>query len=300
MTELAAAMSDAPVILDGGLATLLEARGHDLGSTLWSARLLLDDPAAITAAHAEFYAAGAQVAITATYQAALPALEDLGLSRSAAAGVLRAGVRAAQRAREQTADPDHRWVAASIGPYGAALADGSEYRGDYGLTAAQLRDWHAPRWEILAASGVDVLAMETIPCLAEVEALCALVTGTGVSAWLSVTAAGGRTRFGEPIQDAFAAAADVPEILAVGINCCAAAEVPDLVALAAELTGKPVVAYPNSGETWDEHARRWIGNSSFHPAAARSWVAAGAGLVGGCCRVGPAAISELAAAVRQG
>ncbi len=162
-------------MLDGGLATLLEAHGHDLSSELWSARLLAENPAAITAAHREYFEAGAQVAITSSYQASFQGFAQLGLDRGQAEDLLRRSVRLAREAAE-SADPAlgrpaQRWVAASVGPYGAALADGSEYRGDYGLTVRELREWHRPRLEILADSGADVLALETIPCLAEAEAL---------------------------------------------------------------------------------------------------------------------------------
>ena len=106
-----------------------------------------------------------------------------------------------------------------MGPYGASLADGSEYRGDYGRSVAELRAWHRPRIAALVEAGVDVLALETIPTLVEVEALLQEVAGTGVPCWLSITAAGDRTRAGEPAYAAFALAAEIPEVVAVGVNC---------------------------------------------------------------------------------
>jgi homocysteine S-methyltransferase len=272
----------APVLLDGGLATQLEAQGADLRSRLWSAQLLLDDPAAVVTAHEAFFAAGAQVATTASYQAPV---ELIGLS-----------VRLAQRARE-TADGSERWVAGSVGPYGASLADGSEYRGDYGRSVAELRAWHRPRIAALVEAGVDVLALETIPTLVEVEALLQEVIGTGVPCWLSITAAGDRTRAGEPAYAAFALAAEVPEVIAVGVNCLDPDDVPGLLTLAAEASGKPGVAYPNRGEGWDADAKTWTGPGAFDPADATGWVAAGARLVGGCCRVTPADIATMAAAL---
>ena len=161
---LADRLEHGPVVLDGGLATLLEAHGHDLSSALWSARLLADNPAAISAAHREYFQAGAQVAITSSYQASFQGFAELGLSRAQAAELLRRSVRLAREAAE-TAQPAgvQRWIAASVGPYGAALADGSEYRGDYRLTVAQLREWHRPRLEILADAGADVLALARHP-----------------------------------------------------------------------------------------------------------------------------------------
>jgi len=303
---LAQRLASGPVVLDGGLATLLEAHGHDLTSALWSARLLLDDPGAITAAHREYFEAGAQVAITSSYQASFDGFAALGLDRAAAADALRRSVAlartaAAQATGQATGPADGvggRWVAASVGPYGAALADGSEYRGDYGLSVAELRAWHRPRLQVLAGAGADVMAIETIPCLAEVEALLEELRGTGMPAWLSLTCAGGQTRAGEPASEAFAMAADVEEIIAVGVNCCDADEALGLVELAVQQSGKPGVVYPNSGERWDADRRCWSGTSTFGPEHAAEWIAAGAALVGGCCRVGPAAISRLAAATR--
>ncbi|QNK81048.1 homocysteine S-methyltransferase [Nakamurella sp. PAMC28650] len=294
MTTLRQAMTQGPVVLDGGLATLLESRGHDLRSKMWSARLLLDEPTEVIAAHREYFAAGAEVAITGSYQASFEGFAELGLDRAAAQRALRASVSCALEARSMFDDGIDRWVAASIGPYGAMLADGSEYRGDYGKTVAQLRDWHRPRFEVLADSGADVLAIETVPCLAEVQALVDLLAGSGATAWLSITAEDGRTRAGEPVEEAFALAATSPEIVAVGVNCCPAPQVAGLVATATAVTGKPVVAYPNSGETWNGLSRSWSGDPSFRSEDVRAWAAAGASLIGGCCRVGPDQIRELA------
>lgn len=291
------AMAAEPVVLDGGLATLLEARGHDLSSALWSARLLLEEPAEIVAAHREFYGAGARVAITSSYQASFEGFAELGLGADAAEAAMRRSVELALQARDSMADSVPRWVAASVGPYGAMLADGSEYRGDYGLSTKQLQDWHRRRFGILAGSGADVLALETVPCLAEAEALVGLLVEHGVSGWLSLTAIDGRTRAGEPIEEAFALAASAPEVVAVGVNCCPAEQVAELAATAAAVSGKPVVVYPNSGETWDATSRSWSGRSTFNPADVRSWAAAGASLIGGCCRIGPAEITALQAAL---
>jgi homocysteine S-methyltransferase len=205
---------------------------------------------------------------------------------------MRRSVALATRARDESA-PD-AWVAASVGPYGACLADGSEYRGDYGLDVAALRAFHRPRLEVLGEAGADVLAVETIPCLAEVEALCAELDGTGVTAWLSVSADGDHTRAGEPLTEAWAMAADVAEIAAVGVNCCVPGEVTTALA---DASG-PLVAYPNSGQGWDAVRRTWTGESAFDPGEVEAWLGAGARLVGGCCRVGPDDIVAVAAAVR--
>ncbi len=296
---LADRLVSGPVVLDGGLATLLESHGHDLTSALWSARLLLDDPDAITAAHREYYAAGAEVAITSSYQASFQGFAALGLDSARAADALRRSVTLARTAAGQAPCEDARWVAASVGPYGAALADGSEYRGDYGMSVSELRAWHRPRLEVLAGAGADVLALETIPCLTEVEALLEEVRGTAMPAWLSLTCADGRTPAGEPATEAFAMAADVDEIVAVGVNCCDAHQALEMVDMAVQHSSKPAVVYPNSGERWDAKRRSWAGTTTFGPEQAGEWIAAGARLVGGCCRVGPSAITRLAAAARS-
>ncbi|SFQ60656.1 homocysteine S-methyltransferase [Amycolatopsis arida] len=284
-----------PLVLDGGLATELEARGHDLSDALWSARLLLDDPAAVVAAHEAFYRAGAVVATTASYQADFAAFAARGLSRAETAALLRRGVELAARARDRVAgDRVPRWVAASVGPYGATLADGSEYRGRYGLSVAELVAFHRPRLEVLADARPDVLALETVPDVDEAEALVRALDGLGVDAWLSYTVAGGRTRAGQPLAEAFAVAAGVDAVVAVGVNCCDPAEVADAVEMARAVTGKPVVAYPNSGQGWDAERRVWTGTPRFAAGATAEWVRRGARLVGGCCRVGPGEIADLA------
>jgi homocysteine S-methyltransferase len=283
-----------PVVLDGGLATLLERHGHDLSSHLWSARLLRDDPSAIEAAHREFFAAGAEVATTASYQVSFEGFGAEGVDRAEVERLLRRSVALAAAARDSVA-PDG-WVAASVGPYGAVLADGSEYRGDYGIDVAGLRAFHRPRLAVLASTvgdGADVLAVETVPCLAEVEALLAELDGSGVPAWLSLSAAGGRTRAGEPLEEAFAMAADVAEVIAVGVNCTTPADATAAVPLAA--AHGAAVVYPNSGQGWDAVARAWTGRSAFDAADVAEWIAAGARLVGGCCRVGPEDVAALRA-----
>jgi len=280
------------LVADGGLATELEARGHDLSDALWSARMLVDAPEEITAVHAAFFRAGAVIATTASYQASFDAFAARGVERDHTVRLLQRSVELAADARTEVAG--ERWIAASVGPYGAALADGSEYRGRYGLSVAQLEAWHRPRLEVLADAGADVLALETIPDVDEAEALVNIVRSLGVRAWLSYTIDGVRTRAGQPVADAFAVAAGVPEIVAVGVNCCAPADVLPAIGLASP-TGKPVIVYPNSGERWDATRSTWVGPARFSPQLATGWVSAGARVIGGCCRVRPDDIAELAA-----
>jgi homocysteine S-methyltransferase len=287
------ALEVCPVVLDGGLATQLEAQGHKLNSALWSARLLRDDPDAILQAHLAYFAAGAQVATTASYQASIDGFVRAGSSPAEAQQLIKRSVRLAEQARGSFQDDHDRWIAGSVGPYGAALADGSEYRGDYGLSVTELRRWHRPRIELLAEAGADVIALETIPCLAEVEALVAEVDGSGQPCWLSITCAGDRTRAGEPAEEAFALARKVTEIIAVGINCIDPADAYGLVQTASWTTGNPVVIYPNSGERWDALQKSWIGPTTFRAEDVKDWIIGGARLVGGCCRVGPTQIKKI-------
>jgi homocysteine S-methyltransferase len=286
------------LITDGGLATELEARGHDLSDHLWSARLLVDAPAEIKAAHLAFFRAGAVIATTASYQASFDAFEARGIGRDDAVRLLRRSVELAQAARDEMAgDGRERWVAASVGPYGAALADGSEYRGRYGLSVADLAAWHRPRLEVLADAGPDLLALETIPDMDEAEALMTVISGIGIPAWLTYSIDGDHTRAGQPLAEAFALARDTPEVVAVGVNCCAPSDVSAAIATARDVTGKPVIVYPNSGEEWDAQQRTWVGTSQHSAQQAQQWVADGARIVGGCCRVRPADIDNIARAV---
>jgi S-methylmethionine-dependent homocysteine/selenocysteine methylase len=294
---LGEALTGGPVVLDGGVATELERRGHDLSGALWSARLLRDDPAAIEAVHAAYAGAGAQVVTTASYQATFEGFARAGLDAGTTERLLRSSVELARRGA-----PD-AWVAGSVGPFGALLADGSEYTGGYAtdLGVAGLRRFHRRRMQVLAEAGVDVLACETVPAAAEAEALVAEAQSLGVPIWLSLTTVVdddgvARTRRGEPAADVFAMAAGVEEVLAVGVNCTYPSGVPAAVTTAAA-SGKPVVVYPNSGEGWDASGRRWTGEVMRATDDVPRWVAAGARLVGGCCRIGPDQIREIAAAL---
>jgi homocysteine S-methyltransferase len=297
------------IVLDGGLATELERRGNDLSDRLWSARLLIEAPEEIVEAHLAYYRAGARVATTASYQASFEGFAARGIDHTVAAALMARSVELAAEARGRYLaecaaagrDPGPLFVAASVGPYGAARADGSEYTGSYDVGPAGLRDWHRERLAVLAAAGPDLLAIETIPSVDEGQALVELLDEqNGPPAWLSYTCAdGARTRHGEAVESAFALADATPRVVAVGVNCTAPEHVRELVQRARSVTAKPIIAYPNSGEGWDRVARRWVGGSgpTVDAAAARGWVAVGATLVGGCCRVGPDRIAELAAAL---
>jgi homocysteine S-methyltransferase len=297
MRSLADALAAGPVVLDGGLSTELEARGHDVSSALWSARLLRDDPAAIVAAHAAFAAAGAQVATTASYQATIEGFGAFGVDADEARRLIASSVALAREGQGEG------WVAGSVGPYGAMLADGSEYTGAYvaHVDVAQLRAFHRPRMELLAEAGADVLACETVPAAAEAEALIAEAEALDIPIWLSLTTvvdADGavRTRRGELASDVFSMTAGVDAVTAVGVNCTDPAGVGAAIEVAAA-GGKPVVVYPNSGEGWDAVGRRWTGTGGISLEAVPGWIDAGARLVGGCCRIGPPEIVGVATAI---
>ncbi|WP_328354233.1 homocysteine S-methyltransferase [Streptomyces sp. NBC_00457] len=292
--SLADALAAGTVVLDGGMSNQLESAGHDLSDELWSARLLAEQPEAIVEAHLAYFEAGANVAITSSYQATFEGFGKRGIGEERAAELLALSVELAREAARRARTDRPLWVAASVGPYGAMLADGSEYRGRYGLSVDALERFHRPRLEVLAGARPDVLALETVPDADEATALLRAVRGLGVPAWLSYTVDGERTRAGQPLEEAFAPAADADEVIAVGVNCCAPEDVDGAIRIAARVTGKPVVVYPNSGEAWDAGARTWTGRSSFAPEQVRGWQDAGARLIGGCCRVGPQAITSIA------
>ena len=293
-------------MLDGGLATELERAGHDLNDPLWSAKVLLEDPGAVKAVHAAYLEAGADCVTAATYQATFQGLAARGVTGSRAEALLRGAVELALRARERflasTAARRGRLaplVAASVGPYGAFLADGSEYRGDYAIGGEALADFHRRRWRVLAGSRADVLACETLPSFAEARVLARMARETPEKpAWFSFTCRdAGHLSDGTPIREVAAWADRAPGVAAVGVNCTDASLVPDLVGALAHGTAKPVIAYPNAGGEYDPHARCW---ARAEPApdwgeACLGWIAAGAVGVGGCCRVGPEAVRRMRA-----
>jgi homocysteine S-methyltransferase len=309
------------VLLDGALATELERRGADLNDPLWSAKILLEQPELIRQVHYDYFTAGANVATTASYQATFAGFARRGLSPEQAADLMRLSVQLAREARQQFLDdqqvaaarlpdtsknanrqPPHLFVAASVGPYGAFLADGSEYRGDYGLTVEQLMDFHRPRMAVLAASGADLLACETIPCRAEGEALVRLLAEFPTTkAWLSFSCCDEtHVCYGETFAECVALANSSEQIVAVGLNCTAPRWVESLLRSAAGVTSKPLLVYPNSGEQWDADSHCWrpgTGSGDLTGPALR-WYEAGARLIGGCCRTTPADIQALAQALR--
>lgn len=290
------------VVLDGGLATELEARGADLSDDLWSARLLLDNPGLIVEVHRAYVDAGADLVIGASYQASFEGLERRGLDVAAARDLFARSVDLAREAADGRA-----LVAASVGPYGAVLANGAEYTGDYGLgetgaARAFLREFHGPRAEALAAARPDLLAIETIPSIVEAEALLDVLDALGdVPAWVSFSCRdAGHLNDGTPFAEAVDLVAGHPSLVAVGVNCSSPKAVPRLARIAAQRTASAVVAYPNKGGTWDASGKRWIGDDlpeGLGPVA-DELREAGARLIGGCCGTTPSDILAAASALR--
>lgn len=308
-TAFAAAIAAGkPVILDGGLATQLQSQGCDIDNALWSACLLISNPEAIVDASRAFLDAGAECIATASYQASRRGFATLGLSAQEADQRMLLSVDLAIRARDAFLADNPACVrapliAASIGPYGAALHDGSEYTGNYDAGVDALKAFHADRLKLFDASEADVLALETIPSLAEAEVLADLLRACDTPAWISFSCRdAGHISDRTPLEDVAALFRAHPTVLAVGVNCTAPQYVPSLIGkIRQALSDKAILAYPNSGETYDAADNAWTGSTSpvDCAAAAADWVAAGASLVGGCCRMGPAHIRAMARQLKE-
>ncbi len=290
-----------PVLLDGGLATQLETQGCDIGSDLWSASLLQSNPDAIVAAHHAYLEAGAECLATASYQASREGFAKHGMSHDEADALMLLSVALAKRARKEA--ESEAAIAASLGPYGAMLHDGSEYRGDYGVSADVLRIFHEQRLQLFDSSGVDVIAMETIPSQQEAEVLAELLRNCQTPSWVSFSCRD-ETHIsdGTLITDIARLFEGHSSVVAVGINCTPPQYAPALIReLRKVLPDKAVLAYPNSGETYNVIDNSWLGTVTPGDCAtaARAWIAAGAKIVGGCCRMGPEHIGAMAAMINE-
>ncbi|KAF2130118.1 Homocysteine S-methyltransferase [Dothidotthia symphoricarpi CBS 119687] len=301
-----------PIILDGALATYLETLGADISGSLWSADILTKDPSVIKQAHLDYFRAGANVAITASYQASIPGLvQHLQISEEEARGLVARSVELAISARdevlqeredEKTREP--LWIAGSVGPYGAFLADGSEYRGDYTVSKEAMKEFHRGRIAALIAAGVDILACETIPQKGEVEALAELLVTEfpRTEAWFSFTLRDStHIADGTPLADIVDILQDVKQVVALGFNCVADGVGLDALRVLKGLwTRGPLVMYPNSGEMWNAGTRGWEGVRTEGEGLRGKtvlWWEAGAGLIGGCCRTTPVDIGVMRGAV---
>lgn len=291
------------LILDGALATELEARGCNLADTLWSAKVLMENPGLIYQVHYDYFAAGANVAITASYQATPLGFAARGLDSGQASALIRQSVTLAQRARDDyraaTGSEAPLLVAGSVGPYGAYLANGAEYRGDYALPAAEMKDFHRPRVAALLEAGVDLLACETLPSFGEIQALISLLAEfPHSSAWFSFTLRDAQhLSDGTPLSKVAEVINGAPQVVAVGLNCVALESVTPALQTLQALTDKPLLVYPNSGEQYDAVSKSWHSAPSgctLHDKFPE-WQQAGARLIGGCCRTTPQDIAAIAA-----
>ena len=283
------------VVLDGGLSTALEEQGATLEGALWTARLLAEAPERIAEAHRAYFTAGAMVATSASYQASVEGLVAAGCDAAEAQRLITLSVTLAREVRDELAETRRGLlVAASVGPYGAFLADGSEYTGRYGVSSARLRDFHAPRLELLAAAGPDLLAVETIPDVDEAEVLVSLLDDLGVPAWFSYSVRGAATSAGQPLAEAYAALTGSRSLIAAGVNCSDQTDVLGAVRAAVAATGLPAVAYPNRGGNWDSDRKTWEYGDPVDLDLVETWLGAGARFIGGCCGTGPADVAALA------
>jgi homocysteine S-methyltransferase len=302
------------MILDGGLGTELERRGVSVRSSLWSARALLESAAAVEGVHFDYLCAGSDCITTASYQVSFEGFVRSGLTRNDAIRALRSSVDIAKQARHRfvTAPagiPPWRpqpLIAASVGPYGASLADGSEYHGNYECGLKELTAFHRERIEILVAASPDILACETIPSLAEAEAMLQAVQSfPGIKAWFAFTCQDAlHNAHGETLRECVRLLKEEAGVAAIGINCTA----PDLVSslilsLVSELgsdTNLPIVVYPNAGQTWNAQRRAWVGERAIGDlhVLAKEWRECGASWIGGCCGTGPEYISRVRASLK--
>lgn len=297
------------LILDGAFSTELERRGCDLNDPLWSAKVLMENPDAIAAVHEDYFIAGADCVITASYQATFEGFMKRGLSEEEAGKLIISSVSLAREVRDRFwAKVDNQinrprpLVAASVGPYGAYLADGSEYRGDYGLDEEALMQFHRKRLETLIAAGPDVLACETIPCLVEAKAIVRLFGEyQGVYGWISFSAKDGEhTNNGECIEDCARWLDSYEQVAAVGVNCTSPEYIESLIERIRRGTNKPIIVYPNGGQHYDPVQKTWQKCSTDFSYGERSvlWHKKGAQLIGGCCKTTPTDIRAIAAWVR--
>lgn len=299
---------DQPLVIDGAMATELEKKGVETNNVLWSAMALIHNPDAVVAVHKSYFEAGANVAITDSYQANLPAFEVAGLSVTEGRRLISESVRLAQRARDEYREESQSkrplLIAGSVGPYGAYLADGSEYTGNYQLTKQQYQDFHRERMQILATAGADLFAFETQPNFEETQALVDLLENEfpEMSAWVSFSVnQKGQLCDGTSLSQAVAYFESHPQVAAIGINCTAMTNIEKLVKQVAGATSKPIIVYPNNGDIYDPVTKTWqtVPDAPAFRDLVPKWQVAGASLIGGCCRTTPADISQIATAITR-
>jgi len=281
-------------VIDGGLSTALELLGADISGSLWTAQTVIDDPVLLERAHRSFVEAGADIIATASYQCGTKQFESIGLSAKEARDALASTTTIARRAVEGTSVA----VAASVGPFGASLANGSEYNGRYGVEWQQVEDYHREKLAILVDSGADLIAIETIPLADEALLIAEILEELGAPpAWFSFGFADETQTYGlDAVEKVVLSIAGYADLVAIGLNCTHPRYVDSLLASMSELvSGIPLIVYPNHGREWDAVARCWIGDSMSISAVetVTRWVDLGARFIGGCCGIGPEDIAHL-------
>lgn len=296
-----------PIVIDGGLATQCEAMGCNIDGNLWSGVLLRDDPQSIVAANRAYLDAGARIVTTASYQASRYGFMREGASAEEADRLIKSSVALARQARDgflrDNPGAETPLIAASVGPYGAVQHDGSEYTGDYDISTDELREFHLERLELLDTSDIDLLACETIPSAVEALVLSELLRDAHNSSWISFSCRDASHLVdGTPLAEVAGLFANHPRVLAVGANCVPPDIVVPLIATFKKaVPEKSIVVYPNSGEVYRVENNTWVGTTTPLQCvqAATDWIAAGAAIVGGCCRIGPAQIAAMARSVNN-
>lgn len=302
------------LVVDGAMATELEKRGVKTDSDLWSATALIENPAAIQAVHRSYFESGADIAITNTYQANVSKFMELGLSETESENLITKAVSLAKKARddyfgtltqsEKSHRAKHPLVAGSVGPYGAYLADGSEYTGDYNMTKTEYQNFHRQRMELLNQAGVDLFAFETQPNFDEANALVDLLVKEFPQqhAWLTFSVKDSDSLCdGTVLAEAVKYFNDVEQISAIGVNCTTLENIEDIVKNVNEVTDKPIIVYPNNGDIYDPETKTWQANpqADTFTDLVPEWLEAGAKLLGGCCRTTPEDIKEIADIVNK-
>ncbi len=290
-----------PLILDGGLSNVLESFGCDLNQELWSAKMLIDQPELIKRAHLAYLEAGAQCITSSSYQATLSGFERIGLNRSDATKMMIKSIELADEARsvfiKKNNQSESIFLAASIGPYGAFLADGSEYRGDYRISDNELRQFHAEKIRILESTNVDFLAFETIPSLQEIQILSELISQSKKQCWISFSCRDSEfLNDGSKIIDALKICSSTNNLFALGVNCTAPKYISSIIKKIRPLVqDKKIIIYPNSGEIYLPESKSWKGISDpdIFQKMASEWLDLGVDIIGGCCRIGPDHITKL-------
>lgn len=290
-----------PLLIDGGLSNVLTQKGHDLNHKLWSASLLETNEEAIIQAHLAYLEAGARCITTASYQASVPGFVAAGYDKGMAEALILKAVDLAEIAIQRHIAAGYEGprplIAASIGPYGAYLADGSEYHGNYGMSTEALHAFHKPRMQLLDRSQADFFACETIPSFQEAKVLADILQQTQKPAWLSFSCKDElHINDGTPIATCAARFADHPNLFAIGVNCTSPMYISGLIrAMKAHAGDKKIVVYPNSGELYDPLDKSW--RSLLDPdmcvRMTQEWLELGADIIGGCCRIGPEQIRRM-------